>query len=287
MIRRAILVAAAAVALTLAPSTAMAEYSAADFGFTVSDSTPTIGVPFIVHVTNAEANQAVTLTMTNKASTTHAGTRSLTKTANAKGVVDFTVTLTQDGAWRIVSTSATGHVLTSQIVTVADKGAVIIAGVGADTGAAAGAAPRGAAGAAPGAVAGAAPHAAPVAAAGGKLAFTGVRGMGLAVGGGVLVLVGAGTVLVTRRRKSAPTRAVIIAGVGAAAGAAAGAAPGAAAGVAPGALAGAAPVAAAGGQLAFTGLQGMGLAVGGGVLALVGAGTVFVTRRRKSARVPA
>jgi hypothetical protein len=219
MIRRAILVAAAAVALTLAPSTAMAEYSAADFGFTVSDSTPTTGVPFIVHVTNAEANQAVTLTMTLKASTTHAGTRSLTKTANAKGVVDFPVTLVEDGTWRLVSTSATGAVLTSQSVTVADKGAVIVAGAGADAGAAAAAAPRavagaapravagaapgGAPGVAPGVAAGAAPRAAPAAAAGAQLAFTGLQGMGLAVGGGLLVLVGAGSVLVTRRRRSA------------------------------------------------------------------------------------
>jgi hypothetical protein len=212
MIRRAVLVAAAAVALILAPSTAMAEYGAADFGFTVSDSTLTIGVPFTVHVTNAEANQAVTLTMTrNPGSTTNPATRSLTKTANAKGVVDFPVTLVEDGTWRLVSTSATGAVLTSQSVTVADKGAVIVAGAGADAGAAAAAAPRAVAGAAPGvapaaapgAAAGAAPRAAPAAAAGAQLAFTGLQGMGLAVGGGLLVLVGAGSVLVTRRRRSA------------------------------------------------------------------------------------
>jgi hypothetical protein len=220
MIRRAVLVAAAAVALILAPSTAMAEYGAADFGFTVSDSTLTIGVPFTVHVTNAEANQAVTLTMTrNPGSTTNPATRSLTKTANAKGVVDFPVTLVEDGTWRLVSTSATGAVLTSQSVTVADKGAVIVAGAGADAGAAAAAAPRavagaapravagaapgGAPGVAPGVAAGAAPRAAPAAAAGAQLAFTGLQGMGLAVGGGLLVLVGAGSVLVTRRRRSA------------------------------------------------------------------------------------
>jgi hypothetical protein len=223
MIRRAVLVAAAAVALILAPSTAMAYYGAPDFGFMVSDSTPSIGVPFTVHVADAEANEAVTLTITrNPASTSNPGARSLIKTANAKGVVDFGVTLTEDGTWSLVSTSATGAVLGRQTVTVADKGAVIVAGVSA----AAAAAPGAATGSAPGAVAGAAP------------------------------------------------------------GSVAGAAPGSVAGAAPGAVAGSAPVAAAGGQLSFTGFKGMGLAVGGGVLVLVGAGAVFATRR-KSVRVPA
>jgi LPXTG-motif cell wall-anchored protein len=40
-------------------------------------------------------------------------------------------------------------------------------------------------------------------------------------------------------------------------------------------------------ELANTGLKSVNLAVGGGVLVLVGAGAVLVTRRRKSAQVPA
>jgi hypothetical protein len=219
MIRRAVLVAAAAVAFILAPSTAMAEYDASGFGSTVSDSTPGPGVPFTVHVSGAKANEAVTLTITrHPVSKSNGGAKSFTKTANASGVVDFAVTLTEDGTYALVSTSATGAVLGRQAVTVVAKGTVIVAGVGAAAGAApraaagaapraaAGAAPRAAAGAAPRAAAGAAPRAAagaaPVAAAGGQLSFTGFDGMGLAVGGGVLVLVGAGAVLVTRRRTS-------------------------------------------------------------------------------------
>ena len=42
-----------------------------------------------------------------------------------------------------------------------------------------------------------------------------------------------------------------------------------------------------GGQLSNTGFDGMGLAVGGGVLVLAGAGAVLISRRRKSAQVPA
>jgi hypothetical protein len=231
MIRRAVLVAAAAVAFILAPSTAMAEYDASGFGSTVSDSTPGPGVPFTVHVSGAKANEAVTLTITrHPVSKSNGGAKSFTKTANASGVVDFAVTLTEDGTYALVSTSATGAVLGRQAVTVVAKGTVIVAGVGA----AAGAAPRAAAGAAPRAAAGAAPRAA----------------------------------------------------AGAAPRAAAGAAPRAAAGAAPRAAAGAAPVAAAGGQLSFTGFDGMGLAVGGGVLVLVGAGAILVTRRRTSELVP-
>ena len=42
-----------------------------------------------------------------------------------------------------------------------------------------------------------------------------------------------------------------------------------------------------GGQLSDTGFEGMPLAVGGGMLVLVGAGAVLVARRRRSAQVPA
>src|ERR1035437_5902126 len=210
MIRRAVLVAAAAVALILAPTAAMAQAPA---GFSVSQADPTAaGVPFQVIASGAKANEAVTLTMTPDPASI--GTRSLTQIANARGVASFVVTLTQDGTYLLVSKSASGVVLTSQTVTVSDHGAVIVAGTSAAAGTAASvtagkaaSAPAGKAatastGKAVTAATGKAVTAATGTAARGQLAFTGFGGMGLMVGG-VLVLAGTALVLVTRRRTPA------------------------------------------------------------------------------------
>ena len=183
MIGRAVLVLAAAVALILAPAAAMA-YAPAGFsvpvtdptpaaGVSVTDPTPAVAVPFTVHATGANANEAVTLTMTPDPASI--GTKSLTQIANAQGVVDFVVTLTEDGTYVLVSTGASGAVLSTQTVTASDHGAVLVAGasVTAGTGVSA--------------------------TVGGQLSHTGFQGMGLAVGGGVLVLVGTGLVLVSQR----------------------------------------------------------------------------------------
>jgi len=183
MIRRAVLVVAAAVALILAPAAAMA-YAPAGFSVPVTDPTPVasvpvtdptpaVAVPFTVHATGANANEAVTLTMTPDPASI--GTKSLTQIANAQGVVDFVVTLTEDGTYVLVSTSASGAVLSTQTVTVADHGAVLVAGASATAGTGASAT------------------------VGGQLSYTGFQGMGLAAGGGVLVLVGTGLVLVSQR----------------------------------------------------------------------------------------
>src|ERR1035437_10322200 len=194
MIRRAVLVAAAAVALILAPTAAMAQAPA---GFSVSQADPTAaGVPFQVIASGAKANEAVTLTMTPDPASI--GTRSLTQIANARGVASFVVTLTQDGTYLLVSKSASGVVLTSQTVTVSDHGAVIVAG----TSAAAGTAATASTGKAVTAATGKAVTAATGTAARGQLAFTGFGGMGLMFGG-VLVLAGTALVLVTRRRTPA------------------------------------------------------------------------------------
>jgi hypothetical protein len=179
MIRRAVLVAAAAVALILAPTAAMAQAPA---GFSVPQANPTAaGVPFKVIASGAKANEAVTLTMTPDPASI--GTRSLTQIASARGVATFVVTLTEDGTYLLTSKSASGVVLTSQTVTVSDHGAVIVAGTSAAAGTAASAATG--------------------TAARGQLAFTGSRGMSLPIGGGVLVLAGTGLVLVARRRTPA------------------------------------------------------------------------------------
>jgi hypothetical protein len=184
MIRRAVLVAAAAAALILAPTAALA-YAPAGFGVPRADPTPPAGVPFTVGASGAKANEAVTLTMT--ADPASIGTTSLTRKANARGAVRFAVTLTADGTYVLRSTSASGAVLGTQSVTVSQDGAVIVAGAGAGTAANA---PAGMA------------TAKAVTGPGRQLAFTGMQGEGLGVGGAVLLLVGTALVLLARRPAS-------------------------------------------------------------------------------------
>ena len=214
MIRRAILVAGAAISLILAPSAAIAyaAYVPAGVSFPVTDAKPAAGVPFNVKASGAKANEAVTLTITREPSSGKPPAP-VTKNADAKGAVSdakgavsFAVTLTDDGTYSLVSTSASGAVLGTQSVTVSDQGAVIVAGDSASASTSA-SVPAPGASAARAARAPAAGPPAPGVAAGGQLSFTGVRGMGLAVGGGGLVLAGAGFILVARRREMAQTSA--------------------------------------------------------------------------------
>ena len=166
MIRRALLVAAAAVAVILAPSAAMA-YTAPGFNCTLSDSTPNIGTPVTMVCTGAAAGEVLTLTVT-RTPAANFGTKVLTATANASGVATFTVTFSPAGSYSLVVKGASGTVISTQTVKV--------------LGVSAAAAP---------------------AATGTGLARTGFDAMPLAAGGGILVLLGAGAVLVARRRKSA------------------------------------------------------------------------------------
>jgi hypothetical protein len=163
MIRRAILVAAAAVAVILVPSAAMAaDYEAAGFTSTVSDTTPAVGqsVTVIIHGGVANANKVFTLKIAGVSST-----QTLTATANAAGAASFTFTLSAAGVYTLTATNASGAVVSTQTITVHAVGAASVAP--------------------------------------GKLSSTGFEGTGLAVGGGLLVLTGAGAVLVARRRKTA------------------------------------------------------------------------------------
>ncbi len=162
MIRRVFLVFAAALALILAPSVAMA-YNAPGFTCTVSDATPAAGVPMTVVCSGAQAGEVLTLTATRNPASTF-GTKTFTATANASGVATFTLTLTPAGDYSLVVKGANGAVISTQTVKVL--------GVG-------------------------------TAAAPGQLGRTGFDGMPLAVGGGILVLAGAGAVLISRRRRSA------------------------------------------------------------------------------------
>jgi len=193
MVRRAVLVAAAAVALILAPTAAVA-YAPAGVSAPRADPTPPAGVPFTVVARGAKANESVTLTMTPDPASI--GTRSLTRKANARGEVGFVVTLTTDGTYVLTSRSASGAVLGTQTVTVVQNGAVIVAGASAPAGAAA-SAPAGKPATPPATTA--ATAGTPATAAGGQLAFTGWQGAGLGVGGVALLISGTGLVLVTRR----------------------------------------------------------------------------------------
>lgn len=162
MLRRSIMAAAAALALIAIPTAAMA-YEAPPVPVTVSDATPSAGEPITFSVTG-KADEALTLTITSAGDASAieiAGTKSLTKTADAAGVATFTVKLADGGNYTLVATDASGAVLGTQVVTVA---------AGATTA---------------------------------SLPQTGVETGALAAGAGVLVLAGAGAVLIARRRQTA------------------------------------------------------------------------------------
>jgi len=150
MIRRPVLVAAAAVALALVPSAAMA-YDAPGYGTTVSDATPAVGSAFSLTVTGVDPGAVVTLKVAGK---------SYTATANANGAATFTVTLTAVGTYT-ARAYVNGALVSDEVVTVVSG-----------------------------------------ASAGAELSSTGFESAGLAAGAGVLVLAGAGAVLVAKRRRS-------------------------------------------------------------------------------------
>ena len=100
----------------------------------------------------------------------NAGVKTLTDKASASGVATFSVTLTAAGTCTLTATNAAGAVLATQTVL----------GVSAN---------------------------APVPAAGGALPRTGFDVMGFVLWGGLFVLVGAGALIVVKRRRPAEVRA--------------------------------------------------------------------------------
>ena len=168
MIRRAVLVAAAAVALIFAPTIAMAatapNYTAPGYTVTVSDPTPLVGHPVKFDVTGGTAKGSLTLTITQTGSTLNHGIN-FTK-LNANGAGNFVVKFNKAGTYTVTITDSKGKVVSTQVITVSAEAA----GKGAAEG---------------------------IAKSGSNTA--------LAVGGGLLVLLlaGAGGVLYTRHRKSA------------------------------------------------------------------------------------
>jgi hypothetical protein len=167
MIRRAVLVAAAAVALIFAPTIAMAatapNYTAPGYKVTVSDSTPRVGHPVKFNVTGGTAKGNLILTITQAGSDRNHGI-DFTK-LNAKGAGSFEVKFNKAGTYTVTIKDSKGHVISTQVVTVSKEAA----GRGAAQG------------------------------------TTGGFNLGLAVGGGliVLLLAGAGGVVYIRHRKSA------------------------------------------------------------------------------------
>jgi len=184
MIRRAVLATAAAVALILTPSVAMA-YNAPGFSSSVSDSTPTIGHPVTVTIRGGVANarQIVKLVITTPIAGPrgpHKKANVLYKRANASGVVKFTFKLNTLGTYKVEAFNKAGGLLSDQTLTV-----VRSAGHGNGNGNGNGNGDKRAASAAS------------------QISFAGLDGAGLAAGGGALLIPGAGAMLIAKRRRSA------------------------------------------------------------------------------------
>ena len=165
MIRRFALVAAAAAALVLVPSVAMA-YDAPGYSSSVSDSTPVAGHPITVTV-HGLPNEMIKLVVTSA----NGGVQTYSKRANANGEVKFTFK-SAAGTTTLQAYNAAGQLVSDQTLTAGETGVNVGAPGNGNGG-------------------------------GGKLSDTGFNGTGLAVGGGVLVFAGTGAVVVAKRRRSA------------------------------------------------------------------------------------
>lgn len=159
MIRRALMLVAAAALLVLTPSVAMA-YEAPGFTSTVSDSTPASGQCTTMTVNGGTANAGEVFTL----NVTGASTTSLTSTASAAGVASFQVCLTAVGDYTLSVTNSDGALVADQTITVHSATAA-----GDDTST-------------------------------GSLSQTGSNVLAIGLGGVLLVLLGAGAVVVARRR---------------------------------------------------------------------------------------
>ncbi len=156
-------------------------YEAPGFNATVSDPTPGIGQAVTVSLSGNAANARVTL---NVATSPTVGVRidgvagaTATKSANASGNVSFSVVINGATTATLRMTSATGALLADQVLTVSAANSSVPqvpAAVGTSTG---------------------------------GLSATGFGGGGIVAGAGVLLLVGAGALLVARRRHSSDVSA--------------------------------------------------------------------------------
>ncbi|UJP41002.1 peptidase [Cellulomonas palmilytica] len=167
-VRRAVASAAIVGALVLSPSAAFG-YGAEDYTDTgtASTTTPAVGQSFTITVVGPPGAR-VTLTITSSANIPDsaiqiAGTKSLTRTADASGTAVFTVTLSQAGTFTAVVTDAeSGEVLSTQTFQVAGSVAE---------------------------------------APGGELSSTGSDVLPLALGAGAVLVLGAGAVVYATKRR--------------------------------------------------------------------------------------
>jgi LPXTG-motif cell wall-anchored protein len=164
MIRRALMLVAAAALLVLTPSVATAapSYSAPGYTVTVTDATPATGQCITMTVSGGAANAAIVYTLT----ATGPSTTSLNATANASGAASFQFCPTAVGDYTLTVTNPDGAVVATQTITVH---AATAAGDDTSTG---------------------------------TLSQTGSNVLPIALGGALLVLLGAGAVVIARRRNS-------------------------------------------------------------------------------------
>lgn len=189
MFRRIVLVAAATFALLLVPSVAMA-YTAPGYGSTVSDSTPQVGSRVTVWVQGG-SHERMKLVVRSKA-----GVRTLTATTNTHGRVTFTFTAGPAGTTTLQVYNAAGKLVSDQTLAVHRPDARDHEhGHGHGHGDGHGNQNGDGDGHGHG-------HAAPVVASS-HHGFDGVDGKRIALGGGVLLLPGAGVAVFARRRRSA------------------------------------------------------------------------------------
>jgi hypothetical protein len=119
MIKRVLLLVAAAAMFLLAPSAAMADYQAPGFTSTVSDATPVVNQCIHMTVTGGAANAGKVFTL----NVTGPSTMSLPATANKKGVATFKVCLKVAGSYTLTVKNAAGAMVAEQTVTVHAPGA--------------------------------------------------------------------------------------------------------------------------------------------------------------------
>lgn len=114
MIRRALLLVAAAALTLLAPSVAMADYEAPGFSSTVSDATPAAGqcTTMTVNGGTGVAGEVFTLNVTGPS------TKTATSTANSSGVVTFEVCLSTVGDYTLSVKNSAGSLVAEQTITV-------------------------------------------------------------------------------------------------------------------------------------------------------------------------
>ncbi|HET7476621.1 MAG TPA: peptidase [Dermatophilaceae bacterium] len=171
MLGRAIRVAIVAAILILAPAAAMA-YRAPGYTFTVTDPTPVVGVPFEVVLTGVVARERLTLTVTSNSASISSNAIEIAGTKSLTKTANANATAT----YRVTLSAAGSYTLvgTNAAGAVIARQQVVAAAAGAG---------------------------------GPLLGRTGFEVQPFLVGGGALVLAGAGAVLLGRRRHAGAVRA--------------------------------------------------------------------------------